>query len=170
MSGSATFPALTPLTRIPNRRAFLEFLGAEKSRSQRNELPVTLAYIDVDRFKQINDRFGHITGDRLLALVARTIQANVRQGDIAARVGGDEFAVLLPDAGPQSAAIVLQKLHAILDGAMRQMNWPVTFSLGAVSFQFPPASVEEMISQADQAMYAAKTSGRDCVVVREAAA
>lgn len=158
------------LTRIANRRAFLELLGSEKSRSRRHGIPLTLAYIDVDHFKQINDRFGHAAGDTLLVLIAKAIQANVRQADITARLGGDEFAVLLPEATAQSATIVLQKLHAFLDQAVQQANWPVTFSMGAVSFHPPPESLEEMISQADQAMYAAKTSGRDCVVVREAAA
>ncbi|MGH9569874.1 MAG: GGDEF domain-containing protein, partial [Candidatus Angelobacter sp.] len=92
---------------------------------------------------------------------------NVRQVDRVARIGGDEFAVLLPETPANSVKAVLRKFLALLDGAMQRGNWPVTFSMGAVTFQPPPDTIEEMLSKADEAMYAAKTSGRDRLVVRE---
>ncbi len=164
------FSRTDALTKIFNRRAFFEALETEASRARRYQSPLTLAYIDLDHFKQINDRLGHDAGDRLLTVVAETMAQHLRQNDIAARLGGDEFAVLLPETGPASALAVLRKLHALLDSAMRQSNWPVTFSLGAVSFHPPPQSLEEMVSEADKAMYAAKSSGKDRLIVRESAA
>ena len=157
------------LTKIPNRRAFFEVLETEKGRAQRYGSALTVAYLDLDNFKAMNDRFGHTRGDHLLRVVAKTMQKNVRQVDMVARMGGDEFAVLLPETAEDSAAAVLQKLHALLDSAMRQRKWPVTFSMGAVTFQPPPDSTQEMISKADEVMYAAKTSGRDRVIVPKTA-
>ena len=157
------------LTKIPNRRAFFEALEAEKSRAQRYGSALTLAYLDLDNFKAMNDQFGHTRGDHLLRVVAQTMQKNVRQVDTVARMGGDEFAVLLPETVENSAAIVLQKLHALLDAAMRQRKWPVTFSIGAVTFQPPPDSAQEMISKADAVMYAAKMSGRGRAIVPKGA-
>lgn len=164
------FSRTDALTKIANQRAFFETLELEKERATRYGFPLTLAYLDVDHFKQINDRFGHAVGDTLLAVVAKTMQDNVRQTDVVARLGGDEFAVLLPETAADAASAVLRKLHAVLDSSMRNKGWPVTFSLGAVAFQPPPDSVQEMISKADEAMYAAKTGGRDRVIVRKPAA
>lgn len=158
------------LTKIPNRRAFFEFLESEQNRAKRYGSPLTLAYIDLDNFKAMNDQFGHTRGDRLLRVVAKTMQQNVRQTDMVGRIGGDEFAVLLPETAADSAAAVLQKLHAVLHAAMQVRNWPVSFSLGAVTFQPPPDSLQEMISRADEAMYAAKTSGSGQMIVRKPAA
>jgi diguanylate cyclase (GGDEF)-like protein len=157
------------LTRIPNRRAFFEVLETEKSRAQRYGSALTIAYLDLDNFKAMNDRFGHTRGDHLLRVVAKTMQKNIRQVDMVARMGGDEFAVLLPETAEDPAAAVLQKLRALLDAAMQQRKWPVTFSMGAVTFQPPPDSTQEMISKADEVMYAAKMSGRDRVIVPKTA-
>lgn len=158
------------LTQIANRRAFFEALAAEANRARRYQLPLTLAYLDVDRFKQINDTLGHAAGDKLLILIAQTVQAHLRKADRVARVGGDEFAVLLPEITAESAATVLHKLRSLLDEKTRQRDLPVTFSIGAVTFHSPPGSIQAMISKADEAMYAAKQNGRDCVIVREAVA
>lgn len=158
------------LTRVLNRRGFLESLSAEASRARRYDLPVTLAYVDIDHFKQVNDRFGHAAGDRLLTVVARSMQREVRGADVVARLGGDEFALLLPHTTSDSAARVLDKLHRSLNRTMLEHGWPATFSLGAVTFPAVPESVEEMIRAADEAMYDAKASGRDRVVLRRAAA
>jgi diguanylate cyclase (GGDEF)-like protein len=157
------------LTGIANRRALLERLEIEKNRARRYRRPLTLAYIDLDHFKEVNDRFGHATGDKLLGVVAHTMQRAVRQVDAVARLGGDEFAVLLPETDRFSAAAALGKLRSSLDAAMKQRNWPVTFSIGAVTFQAPPESLQEMISAADEAMYTAKNSGKGGLVIRPAA-
>lgn len=150
---------LDPLTGISNRRSFLARLEIEKSRAKRYENPLTLAYIDVDRFKEVNDRFGHSTGDKLLGIVAQIMAEAVRKEDAVARLGGDEFAVLLPDTDLLSATAALDKVCSSLDEAMKEYNWRVTFSIGIVTFQPPPESVEEMINAADRAMYAVKKVG-----------
>lgn len=147
------------LTGIPNRRSLFEHLDVEKSRARRYGRPLTLAYIDLDHFKQINDKFGHNTGDQLLKIVGRIMSDGIRRADIAARLGGDEFAVLFPETTEVSAASALAKLRSSLNAAMKQHNWPVTFSIGAVTFQPPPESVQEIIGAADKAMYAVKKNG-----------
>lgn len=131
---------------------------------------MTLAYIDLDHFKQINDRLGHAVGDRLLTVVATTMQREVRRADVVARLGGDECALLLPHITADSAGRALGKRHDSLDKAMREHGWPATFSVGAVTFQAMPESLEELISAADDAMYDAKANGRNRVVLRRTAA
>jgi len=158
------------LTGIPNRRSFFERLEIEKSRAQRHDLPLTLAYLDLDRFKEVNDRFGHNTGDKLLDIVAHVIKDGIRRADAIGRLGGDEFAVLLPDTNSVAATAALDKMRSSLNAAMKQHQWPVTFSIGLVTFQAPPESVQEMISAADRAMYSAKKSGRDRLQVERPAA
>ena len=104
------------LTEIVNRRFFLEILQAEYKRSLRYNSTFTVAYFDLDNFKQINDRFGHQTGDRLLKLVAQTSRKQIRKFDTIARMGGDEFALLLPETNYKNAKLVLYRLqqHLIL--------------------------------------------------------
>ena len=148
------------LTGIPNRRSFFERLEIEKSRARRYDHPLTVAYIDLDHFKEVNDRFGHSTGDKLLGIVAQVMEAGVRKSDAVARLGGDEFAVLFPDTNSASATAALNKLRSALDLAMKQHHWCVTFSIGVVTFQPPPESVQEIISAADRAMYVVKKAGR----------
>jgi len=161
---------LDPLTGIPNRRAFFTGLEAERDRARRYGHPLSLAYIDLDHFKDVNDRLGHSTGDMLLTEVATVIQTFIRKVDLAARLGGDEFALLLPETEKAAAGATLTKLRTSLDTAMEQKHWPVTFSIGLVTFVSPPESVEEMVKAADEAMYEAKKSGRGRLVVHKPAA
>lgn len=151
---------LDPLTGISNRRSFFDRLEIEKSRAQRYDYPLTLAYIDLDYFKQVNDSFGHSTGDKLLGIVAEVMRHGVRSADAVARLGGDEFAVLLPDTNNASATAAVDKLRSLLNAAMKKHKWPVTFSIGLVTFQPPPESIQEMLSAADRAMYDAKKAAR----------
>ena len=153
------------LTGIPNRRAFFERLEIEKNRARRHIRPLTLAYVDLDHFKEVNDMFGHAAGDKLLGVVATAMKLEVRQTDAIARLGGDEFAVLLPETDKFAAAAALGKLRSALDAAMQERNWPVTFSIGVVTFQPPPESVQEIVSAADQAMYTAKKRGRGQLII-----
>jgi diguanylate cyclase (GGDEF)-like protein len=157
------------LTGIPNRRSFFESLEIERNRARRYDRPLTLAYVDLDHFKAINDTFGHNTGDKLLGVVANAMKREIRQVDGLARLGGDEFAVLLPETNKVAAAAALGKLRSSLEAAMKQWNWPVAFSIGVVTFQSLPESVEEMISAADEAMYTAKKSGKGQLVMRPTA-
>jgi diguanylate cyclase (GGDEF)-like protein len=149
------------LTGIFNSKAFYELAEREIERSRRSELPLTLAYIDCDDFKNINDRLGHETGDRLLKVVAETLRRNIRGADLGARIGGDEFIVLLPETNEEAAQVILERLRQMLDTAMDEKGWSVTFSIGAATFQPPLDSMETMIRKADDLMYTAKNSGKN---------
>jgi diguanylate cyclase (GGDEF)-like protein len=160
---------LDNLTRIANRLAFYEIANMEKNRAQRFGQPITLAYVDLDGFKEINDAMGHAVGDQLLLSVARTMQKNIRQTDAVARMGGDEFALLLPNTNTDAASQVLKKLVNELNRKMQENHWPVTFSIGAVTFLGPPESLQEMIKRADEAMYSAKAHGKNRLEQKEVA-
>jgi diguanylate cyclase (GGDEF)-like protein len=151
------------LTKIANRRAFLQLANLEISRAARYQRPFTVAYIDLDDFKQVNDRYGHEAGDQVLCLVAETLQKSIRANDIVARLGGDEFVVLLPETGGEAADIVVRKLRDDLGSVVRKGQWPATVSIGAITFEKPPLSVEEMMKMADGLMYSAKKGGKNLI-------
>ncbi len=149
------------LTGALNRRSFFDLAEYELKRSRRYSQPFTVAYIDLDNFKGVNDRLGHSAGDELLVNVVATIKNNIRSTDMLSRFGGDEFVVLLPETPGEAAGPFLNKLHASLTETMRSHNWPVTFSIGAVTYSSPPRSVDDFICQADELMYRAKHSGKN---------
>ncbi len=151
------------LTGIRNRRYFIELVNMEIHRVRRYERPFTLVCIDLDNFKAVNDRFGHSTGDILLRLVARTLQQNIRVTDTVARLGGDEFAILLPETGRNVAETILRKVRKITLDIMRSHAWPVTLSIGAVTFMSPPSTVDETLRISDQLMYNAKNNGKNSI-------
>lgn len=150
-----------PLTNAFNRRSFFDLAEYELSRSHRYSHPFSVAYIDLDNFKEINDRQGHHTGDELLITVVNTIRANIRHTDILGRFGGDEFVLLLPETPGDAALAFLQKMHKHLDNAMSLNKWPVSFSIGAVTYVHPPATVDEVIRRADELMYDVKRGGKN---------
>jgi diguanylate cyclase (GGDEF)-like protein len=149
------------LTGVSNHRAFYDKAGGEILRSTRSGRPFTVAYIDLDNFKMINDRHGHSVGDMVLRTVAKTIAVNLRGTDMVARLGGDEFVVLFPETDSDSARLAVGKIQKVLSGEMEQGRWVVTFSIGVLTFGTPPRSVEEMIKTADRLMYDVKTKGKD---------
>ncbi len=151
------------LTGIRNRRYFIELVNMEINRARRYEHPFTVVCIDLDNFKTVNDCFGHSTGDILLRVVARTIQQNIRVTDTVARLGGDEFAILLPETGRNVAEVILQKVQKINLDIMRRHGWPVTLSIGVVTFTSPPSTVDETLRISDQLMYSAKNSGKNSI-------
>jgi len=155
------------LTQVANSRYFAEIASREIRRAGRYQHPFTVAYLDIDDFKSVNDRWGHSTGDELLALVAETITNNIRATDSIARLGGDEFALLLPETGYDAASVVMQKVQQSLQSAMGRKGWPVTFSIGVVTFRTPPDSVDGMIRVADAFMYSVKHSGKNRIKHRE---
>jgi diguanylate cyclase (GGDEF)-like protein len=150
-----------PLTGALNRRSFFELAEYEINWWRRYSQPFTLAYIDLDNFKEINDHMGHHVGDELLNEVVATISANIRSTDILARFGGDEFVLLLPDTTSEASHPFLTKIHNHLQHTMSSNNWPVTFSIGAVTYLKAPATVDEVICRADILMYEVKHSGKN---------
>ena len=160
---------IDPLTRVENRRALFESAARAKNFSDRHGVPVSIGYLDLDGFKQLNDRLGHSTGDKVLSVVAAGIRRALRPTDVVGRIGGDEFVLVLPESDRETAAGILSRVRLELDCTMRQRRWPITFSIGLVSFAPPLGSVAEMIRAADEAMYAAKSSGRDRVEHRDIA-
>ena len=151
-----------PLTGILNRRAFVETAESEVARAERYHRALSLAYLDIDDFKKVNDEGGHEDGDRLLVAVAETLARNLRAFDVVARYGGDEFVLLLPEAGDKAAEMVLDKLMGALRSAV-QGRWPASFSIGAITIDGPRTSLDRLIQQADKLVYAAKQDGKDCV-------
>ena len=149
------------LTGAFNRRHFAELAANEINRAQRHAHPLSVAYMDVDDFKLVNDRLGHSAGDKLLRAAAETIRDGVRSFDVVARLGGDEFAVLLPETDAASAQVVIRRARRRLLELARRNDWPVTFSVGLVTWDAPPASVDEMLRAADTLMYAAKRLGKN---------
>ena len=151
------------LTGAFNGRSFAETAEAEVQRARRHAHPFSVAFMDVDDFKLVNDRLGHSAGDRLLMLVSDTLRANVRAVDVVARLGGDEFAVLLPETDERSSEVMLRRVRRELLEAARVKGWPVTFSAGIITWVEPPAGVDEMLRAADELMYAAKRHGKNAV-------
>ncbi len=149
------------LTGIPNRRAFYEAAQLEIARANRNPKPFTVVFTDIDNFKNVNDRYGHLIGDRLLTLTADILRQNVREIDQVARLGGDEFVLLLSGTDANGAATVMERLRNDLTAMAQMYHWPVTYSAGAVTFTRPPETVDEMITKADTLMYSVKQSGKD---------
>ncbi len=150
-----------PLTGVLNAKAFRSRARDEIDRSRRYGRPFTLAFSDLDNFKEVNDRFGHSAGDNLLRMVTDIVRKNLRTTDIFARVGGDEFVLLLPETEAEAARAVLGKIQNKLRRSLRDAGLPVTLSVGAVIYLSPPDSVDAMIHEADTLMYQAKHSGKN---------
>jgi len=147
-------------------RYFYEQVQIEISRYQRHKRPLTLVYIDLDNFKSINDHLGHITGDKVLRAVTESIQRQIRPNDMLARMGGDEFALLLPETGDEEVKQVIGNIHSGLVNEMLRNRWLVTFSIGVVTYNQIPKSVDEMVKLADGEMYLVKTNTKNGVRYR----
>ncbi len=152
---------LDGLTGLSNARAFELILRAERERLVRYNRVVSLIYFDLDNFKEVNDRYGHAAGDELLQTVGKLVSSGIRQVDSGARLGGDEFALILPETAATGAAMVAQRLSENIVRAARARNWPVTCSMGCVTFESAPPTIAEMTRVADAAMYRAKHGGKN---------
>jgi diguanylate cyclase (GGDEF)-like protein len=155
------------LTDLANQKGFYEALGVEMARHRRDNNPMSIAFLDCDNFKEVNDGLGHKEGDRLLKNLARTMSANLRKTDVVGRLGGDEFAIVLSKTDKDQAIHIIGKLRQELDAAMAQHNWPVTFSIGLGIFASVPESEDEMISFTDKLMYRVKSTGKNNVMTEE---
>ncbi len=156
------------LTGIKNRRAFLERLDEEARRAHRSGSALSLILLDVDRFKALNDGYGHQAGDEVLRLVAELLEANSRIHDFVARYGGEEFAVILPDTDFDGAHVLAERYRS----AVERADWEhrqVTVSVGVASHIGEDADAYTLFSEADDALYQAKEQGRNRVVCAEAA-
>lgn len=157
--------SLDELTASYNRRYFLDAAERALAESVRYGLPLSLAMLDIDHFKEINDSQGHAAGDEVLRELARLCRQQLRQADIFSRLGGDEFAVLLPGTDHAAALIVAERLrHTLAEG-----NFPaaagkqVTVSLGIATRTADVTTLEPLLALADKALYTAKHAGRNCV-------
>ncbi|MDQ3906831.1 MAG: GGDEF domain-containing protein [Acidobacteriota bacterium] len=151
------------LTGAVNRRSFFEAAQSEINRARRHRHPFSVAYMDVDNFKELNDTLGHAAGDAVLRAVAQEIRKDVREIDLVARLGGDEFVVLLPETDDEAARAVVSRVRSNLAALAARRGWRVTFSIGVVTWTTPPRTVDVMIRQADDAMYEVKNTGKDRV-------
>jgi diguanylate cyclase (GGDEF)-like protein len=148
-----------PLTGLANRRAFHEEAAREIERSKRYNHELSLAYVDLDDFKALNDRLGHAAGDKALVALAALVRATARSVDTVARIGGDEIVVLMPETGAGAALRLAERLRTSCSRATGPGDARATCSIGLVTFGHPPATVEEMLAKADELMYQAKAAG-----------
>ena len=149
-----------PLTELHNRRG----MNAALAQWQAGQQPFAVIALDIDHFKQVNDRFGHDVGDRVLQHLAQLMRANSRDGDVLCRSGGEEFFMLLPGAGPTVAGQVAERLRAQLAAAANPTGAGLTVSAGVAHWPAGPEPVEAVLKRADEALYAAKRAGRNRVV------
>ena len=165
---SARLAAVDPVTGLFNRRQLHLRLDEEIERARRQQAPLTALMLDVDNFKQLNDRLGHQAGDAVLRVIGDVLRRSVRMFDVCARYGGDEFAVLMPNSGYDSGAHIAERIREGIEGS-RPGGGPwsddvrVTVSIGIATFL--AATGEELLARADQALYLAKREGRNRVAV-----
>jgi len=154
------------LTGVLNSRSFNLELANEILRSIRYKHVFSLAYIDIDNFKTVNDTLGHSSGDALLIEVANTLKASLRKTDSVARIGGDEFACLFPETDFDEVKEAYSKAKNLLSEKMEKNKWPVTFSVGIVTFDSMPDDLKQAIKIADDLMYSIKNKDKNNVAYR----
>ena len=152
-----------PLTGALNRRSFNEVAEKRMIISEVNRHPYTMVYIDLDNFKNINDRLGHAEGDLVLKTVVDILHKQIRNTDFLARLGGDEFAILLTDIDQKNAQSIVQRLLSALLEKMKKNEWDITFSIGVVTVLSMPESVDKLVSLTDALMYDVKGRGKNAV-------
>ncbi len=150
-----------PLTGVANRHVFDERVAASYRTLDADNIPFVVAFVDVDRFKQLNDARGHAVGDAALRKIAQTLSEGIRNTDVVARLGGDEFGVLLSGANALAARQVLEQRAKALHAAVASEEWPITFSIGVVTFWTAPPAEHHVVDIADGVMYAVKKGGRN---------
>ena len=153
------------LTGVANRRAFHEIASQELSRARRYNHVVTLAYLDLDDFKSLNDTLGHAVGDDVLIAFSAALRDSTRDVDTISRLGGDEFAILFPETDGSTARLLLTRLQEAVRESFRLRNWDITLSCGAVTFTKPPNTLRELLTCADAVMFEVKRSGKNSLRV-----
>lgn len=158
------------LTGLVNRRAFFLLGDKEIKRARRYHNPLTLIMLDIDRFKNINDTYGHAAGDAALQCFAKTLQRNGREVDVIARLGGEEFGILLPNTKPADAVKLAERLRLTIEGEgcfFQGQSTSLTASIGVAAYNKEMKTLDALIRNADAAMYQAKNKGRNCVVLQD---
>jgi diguanylate cyclase (GGDEF)-like protein len=155
------------LTGLLNSRSFMEIFERRLLEFRQKRDPLTLSYIDLDNFKQVNDRFGHDVGDKVLKIVAHLVNRQMEVQDIFARMGGDEFCILMPGRDRKNIEKLLNHIRQKLRLQMRKNKWPVTFSIGLVICRKRYPEPRDIIKIADALMYSVKRSGKDGFLFRE---
>ena len=153
------------LTDLQNRRGFVEAGNSEVERSKRYGHPLSVIYLDLDNFKQLNDTRGHDIGDAALRAIAGALRSVLRSNDLLARLGGDEFAMLLPETGPETATEVGRKIFAAVNSALQDFP-PVTASIGVIRFARVTSTFPDIMNMADELMYEVKKTGKNDVRFR----
>jgi diguanylate cyclase (GGDEF)-like protein len=162
-----TLAAIDSMTGLYNRRHFINQADAEWSRFQRYQRPLSMLMVDIDHFKLVNDQYGHAVGDEVIVAVAGACAKGKRQSDIVGRLGGEEFAILLPETELAQATIVADRLcKAIAEHVMvaHKVQFKVTASIGIATASVSMSGIDVLMRAADQALYQAKVQGRNCVV------
>lgn len=149
------------LTGLMNARSYFQEGERVRALCSRHERPMTLIYLDMDNFKQVNDTRGHREGDRLIQLVGQGLQRAARTSDLVARLGGDEFGLLLPETDFNDAEDFIGRLRQSLDVVVDRTYWRVGYSAGVITFTRPPADMEIATALADNLMYEVKRGGKD---------
>jgi diguanylate cyclase (GGDEF)-like protein len=155
------------LTQLRNRRAFDEAIADEIMRSIRFVRPLAICVLDIDKFKVINDQFGHLAGDSVLRQLGGILRNNLRKNDTAARLGGEEFAAILPEVDRLGAIVVAEKLRRMVEQHRFEFDRtliPVTVSIGVAERGIEEREPNQMIARADEFLYAAKHAGRNRVM------
>jgi diguanylate cyclase (GGDEF)-like protein len=162
----ARLAATDALTGLPNRRFFLDMANREVDRVRRFGVPASVVMIDADNFKDINDTYGHAAGDDALRQLAVSFRASLREVDVLARLGGEEFAVLLPGTDESGAQRVAEKMRTALSSepvSTGQHTFRLTASFGTTDLSSGDFDITPALGRADAALYSAKRSGRNCV-------
>jgi diguanylate cyclase (GGDEF)-like protein len=149
-----------PLTGVFNKGYFNEYLGHEIARAIRKQLPFSLIMLDIDHFKLVNDRFGHNRGDYALKTLADVVLKCKRNADVLARIGGEEFIVLLPDTGLQDAGLLAERIRKSVEDFTFEEIGKMTISLGVTEF-IQKDNKESLLKRVDTALYLAKSNGRN---------
>jgi diguanylate cyclase (GGDEF)-like protein len=155
------------LTQVFNKRYYMEAIEREMSRARRYTRSLSLIMFDLDHFKQVNDKYGHLAGDMVLSELAKIVKETIRREDIFARYGGEEFSIILPEISLENALFFADKIREVVEQkefTFDNYNIPVTISIGVAAYDTSMSTIEHFIKKADDCLYSAKNGGRNCVV------